>query len=137
MTTKREYLVALDARSTLNAWIAAASEDDALQQAEELYAENESAFTAKGSSIDSVTVLESRAAKPKSKKFAVAFEQPVVHRIIVEADDLDDAYERATTIYLNKHGFFTNDPPDRWDPPEGWERTFGKWDIVDAEEVQP
>lgn len=132
MTRKREYLVALDARSTLHAWIAAASEDDALRQAEALYSEDESAFTAKGGSIDSITVLESRVAEPKPKKrFAVAFEQPVVHRIVVEADDLDDAIAMAEQLYVNEGGFFTFEPPGEW------HRVFKDWDLVEAGEVQP
>jgi hypothetical protein len=60
MTKPREYLVALDVRSTLHAWIAAASEDDALQRAEDLYCKDDSAFTAKDGDINAIMVLESR-----------------------------------------------------------------------------
>lgn len=132
MTEHREYLVALEARSTLHAWIAAPSEDDAIERAEELYDNDDSTFTAKGGSIESVTVLDSRMAAPSArpKRFTIAFEQPVVHRIIVEADDLDAAIDKAEQLYVNEGGFFT------FEPPAGWHRVFNDWDLVEAEEVQ-
>lgn len=132
MTEQREYLVALDVRSTLHAWIAALSEDDAIATAEGLYSDDDSVFTAKGGSIEAATVLENRAAPPppRPKRFTIAFEQPVVHRIIVEADDLDAAVEKAEQLYLDEGGFFTAEPP------AGWHRDFNDWDLVEAEEVQ-
>lgn len=133
MTEQREYLVALQARSTLHAWIAAPSEDDAIDRAEELYDRDDSTFTAKGGSIESVTVLDSRPAPPASqpKRFTIAFEQPVVHRIVVEAEDLDAAIDKAEQLYVNEGGFFT------FEPPAGWHRVFNDWDLVEAEEVLP
>ncbi len=64
MTNPREYLVALDVRSTLHAWIAAASEVAAIETAEQLYEHDDSVFTAKGGGIDSIVVLESREVLP-------------------------------------------------------------------------
>ena len=131
MTEQREYLVALDVRSTLHAWIAATGEDDAIKAADELYAENKSAFTAKGGVIESIMVLEAGPAMAKPKKrFRVAFEQPVVHAIVVEADDLDEAIAEAEKLYVDQRGFFTFGPPGEW------HRVFNDWDLVEAEEVQ-
>ena len=70
MTKLREYLVALDVRSTLHAWIAATSEDDALRKAEDLYCEDDGVFTAKGGSIETVTVLDSRAVTGTPERIA-------------------------------------------------------------------
>ena len=117
--------------ATSGGWIAAASEDDAITAAEGLYSDDDSVFTAKGGSIEAITVLENRAAPPpRPKRFTIAFEQPVVHRIIVEADDLDAAIEKAEQLYVNEGGFFT------FEPPAGWHRVFSDWDLVEAEEVQ-
>lgn len=63
MKGTREYLVALDVRSTLHAWIAAPGEDDAIEKADALYAEDDSVFTPKGGEINSIMVLESREAR--------------------------------------------------------------------------
>ena len=63
MTEQREYLVALDVRSTLHAWIAAEGEDDAIRKAEDLYGEDDTSFTAKAGAIESAMVLESRSAR--------------------------------------------------------------------------
>jgi hypothetical protein len=132
MKNQREYLVALDVRSTLHAWIAATGEDDAIKAAEEIYAENESAFTAKGGAIESILVLECQPATAKPRKrFRVAFEQPVVHAIVVEADNLDEAIAEAEKLYADERGFFTFEPPGEW------HRVFNDWDLVEAEEVQP
>lgn len=129
MTTQREYLVALAVRSTLHAWIAAPSEDHAITKAEDLYTEGEGNFIAKGGTLDSVVVLEQLVAQ--RKKFRIAFEQPPVHTIIVEAVDLDAAIRMAEEAFLEEPGFFPEDPP------AGWQRRFNDWDIVEAEEVQP
>jgi hypothetical protein len=131
MTKLREYLVALDVRSTLHAWIAAASEDDALQKAGDLYGDDDSVFTAKGGSIESSVVLSSRVAQPVSQEFRIAFEQPAVHTIIVRAGDLITAIDEARQAFLDEPSFF----PD--EPPRGWTRQLGEWDIVEAEEVHP
>lgn len=132
MIPLREYLVAIDARSTLQAWIEAPCDDHAIVKAEELFAENDSIFTAKGGTIESIVVIDSRPAPPppQPKRFTIAFEQPVVHRITVEADDLDEAIERAQRLYIDEGGFFTNEPP------AGWDRSFNDWDLVEAEQVQ-
>ncbi len=67
----------------------------------------------------------------KLRSFRIAFEQPPVHTIIVEAIDLDAAIEVAEKTFLEEPGFFPEDPP------AGWQRRFNDWDIVEAEEVQP
>lgn len=66
----------------------------------------------------------------KLRSFRIAFEQPPVHSIIVEAVDIDAAIEIAEKAFLEEPGFFPEDPP------AGWQRHFNDWDIVEAEEVQ-
>ena len=57
---QHEYLVALVAWSTHHVWIKADNEHQAEDQAQQLWAEDESAFSYKDGGIDDVTVLESR-----------------------------------------------------------------------------
>jgi hypothetical protein len=57
---QREYLVALVAWSTHHLWIKADNETQAEDQAHELWAEDESAFSYKDGGVDGVTVLETR-----------------------------------------------------------------------------
>jgi hypothetical protein len=133
MTEQREYLVALAVRSTLHTWIAAASEQTAIEAAQDLYGKDDGAFTtANGESVVGAVVLESRAVKPPAppKRFAIAFEQPVVHRIVVEAAELDEAIDKAEQLYADEDAFFTFDPPGEW------YRIINDWDLVEAEEVQ-
>ena len=135
MTEARDYLVALDVRSTLHAWVAAKSEDEAIENAEALYGEDESAFTAKGGAIESVTVLESRPLAtnpdaPRPKRFRIPFEQAVVHSIVIEAASQDEAIEKARELYFDED-FFPGDPP------QGWQRDFHDCEMLDAEEVLP
>lgn len=129
MTKEREYLVAVSVRSTHHAWITAASEDAAIEAAEELGSEASDTFTDKGSCIESVVVLEQREAK--RKRFRISIEQPPVHTIIVEAPDIEAAVEKAEKAFLEEPGLFPENPP------AGWQRRFNDWDIVEAEEVQP
>ncbi len=133
MTEQREYLVALDVRSTLHAWIAAASEEAAIEAAEELGSEASETLTVKGGSVESAVVLDSRPASPPkpTRRFRIGIEQPPVHTIIVEAADLDAAIEKAEAMFQNEPGFYPKEPP------AGWERHFNDWDIVEAEEVLP
>ena len=128
MTCDREYLVALTVRSTLHAWIAAPSEDHAIVKAEDLYSEGGGDFVAKGGDVETVIVLEQREAQ--RKRFRISIEQPPVHTIIVEANDLDAAIEKAEIAFLDEPGFFPEDPP------AGWQRRFNDWEIVEAEEVR-
>ena len=60
MSNKRVYLVAISARSTLQIWLAATSEDAAIRRAESLWADDESLFTKADRAIDCTTVLESQ-----------------------------------------------------------------------------
>ena len=60
MSNKRVYLVSISARSTLQIWLAATSEDAAIRRAESLWADDESVFTKKDRAIDCTTVLESQ-----------------------------------------------------------------------------
>jgi len=130
MTEQREYLVALDVRSTLHAWIAAASEDDAARKAEDLYGEDDICFTAKGGGT-TATVLDSRAVTPRrTRRFRIGIAQTPVHSIIVTADTLDAAIEKAKIAFLDECDFFPEDPP------AGWQRHFTDWEIVEAEEVR-
>lgn len=129
MTAEREYLVALAVRSTLHAWIAAPSEDHAITKAEDLYSEGEGDFVAKGGALDAVVVLEQRPAQ--LKKFRIGIEQPPVHTITVEANNIYAAIEKAEKAFLEQPGFFPEDPPP------GWQRHFNDWEVVETEEVQP
>jgi hypothetical protein len=60
MSNKRVYLVSISARSTLQIWLAATSEDAAIRRAESLWADDESVFTKADRAIDCTTVLESQ-----------------------------------------------------------------------------
>jgi hypothetical protein len=135
MTPSREYLVALDVRTTLHAWLAATSDDEAIKNAEALYGEDDSAFTAKGGSIESIAVLESRPLPadpdaPRPKRFRVAFEQPVVHTIVVEAPSEGEALAKAKALYFDEE-FFPGEPP------ASWKRHFHDCEIVETAEVLP
>jgi hypothetical protein len=60
MSKERAYLVSISARSTLQIWLAATSEDAAIRRAESLWADDESVFTKADRAIDCTTVLESQ-----------------------------------------------------------------------------
>ena len=60
MSNKRVYLVSISARSTLQIWLAATSEDAAIRRAESLWLSDESLFTKADRAIDCTTVLESQ-----------------------------------------------------------------------------
>ena len=60
MSKQRAYLVSISARSTLQIWLAATSQDAAIRRAESLWADDESVFTKADRAIDCTTVLESQ-----------------------------------------------------------------------------
>ena len=60
MSNSRVYLVSISARSTLQIWLAATSQDAAIRRAESLWADDESVFTKEDRAIDCTTVLESQ-----------------------------------------------------------------------------
>lgn len=61
---------------------------------------------------------------PPLKTFAVTIEQPTITRIVVEAPSDDDAEELATERYETEPHHMLN-------------QSFGEWEVLGIEEVQP